>query len=87
MTTVERDRALIDALGGAARVAVLLGIDKNGGVQRVHNWKTRGIPPSIKVSRPDLFLPHLTAARVADPTWPHPEGRPTIDVAAPVEAK
>ena len=27
-----------------------------GGVQRVHNWKTRGIPPRVKLERPDLFL-------------------------------
>lgn len=83
MTTVDQDRALIAALGGAARVAALLGIDKNGGVQRVHNWKTRGIPASVKVARPDLFMPHL--AHLSDPTWPHPGGRPTIDVAAPVK--
>lgn len=67
MATVDQDRALIADLGGAARVAELLGIDKSGGAQRVHNWKTRGIPPAIKVARPDLFMPHLSAARIADP--------------------
>lgn len=27
--------------------------------------------------------PDVRWARVPDPEWPHPEGRPTIDVAAP----
>jgi hypothetical protein len=51
------DSALIVRLGGAAAVADMLGYDKaKGGVQRVHNWMTRGIPPRVKVERPDLFL-------------------------------
>lgn len=46
----------------------MLGFDKDGGVQRVHNWLTRGIPPAIKVSRPDLFMPELAATTAeADP--------------------
>lgn len=49
------DAQLIDDLGGATKVAELLGYDK-GGVQRVHNWRTRGIPPKVKLERPDLFL-------------------------------
>ena len=55
MSTIERDRALIAALGGAAKVAALLGFT-NGGVQRVHNWTTRGIPAAVKVARPELFM-------------------------------
>jgi hypothetical protein len=54
--TVARDGQLIDRLGGPAKVAELLGINKAGGVQRVHNWRTRGIPPAMKLQRPDLFL-------------------------------
>lgn len=27
--------------------------------------------------------PDVTWARIPDPTWPHPEGRPCIDVAGP----
>lgn len=51
------DRELIDRLGGPAKVAELLGFDKTkGGVQRVHNWKERGIPPAIKLAHPDIFL-------------------------------
>lgn len=41
------------------KVAELLGYAKDGGVQRVQNWKTRGIPPAVKLERPDLFLPHF----------------------------
>jgi hypothetical protein len=50
------DAELIAQLGGPAKVAELLGLGK-GGVQRVHNWTTRGIPAAVKLSRPDLF-PH-----------------------------
>ena len=49
------DKELIDALGGATKVAALLGYGKGQGVQRVHNWRTRGIPPRVKLERPDLF--------------------------------
>lgn len=50
------DGALIDSLGGAAKVAEILGLDKNGGVQRVHNWKSRGIPAQVKLDHPELFI-------------------------------
>lgn len=59
MDQIERDRQVIKDLGGPAKVAELLGLAKNGGVQRVQNWTTRGIPPSVKVERPDLFMPEL----------------------------
>lgn len=50
------DKTLIAELGGAARVAELLGLDKKrGGTQRVHNWLSRGIPARVKLERPDLF--------------------------------
>ena len=54
------DRQTIARLGGPTKLAELLGYDKSkGGVQRVQNWTTRGIPPSVKVERPDLFMPDL----------------------------
>ena len=56
------DVQLIEHLGGCAKVAELLGIDKDGGTQRVFNWLTRGIPARVKLERPDLFLPHLKPA-------------------------
>ena len=55
------DKLLIKALGGPAKVAELLGYDKDGGVQRVHNWVTRGIPSRVKVARPDLFMQQAPA--------------------------
>lgn len=54
---MEDDAQLIKDLGGPTKVAELLGYDKAaGGVQRVQNWLTRGIPPKVKLERPDLFL-------------------------------
>lgn len=49
------DSKLIDHLGGPAKVARLLGYSNAGGVQRVQNWKSRGIPPKVRLERPDLF--------------------------------
>lgn len=54
--SIAMDRELIDRLGGPAKVAELLGFDKKGGVQRVHNWKERGIPPAVKLAYPEIFL-------------------------------
>jgi hypothetical protein len=63
---MKSDAALIDALGGPAKVAELLGYDKQrGGVQRVHNWLGRGIPPRVKLERPDLFPNPAERVRVA----------------------
>lgn len=53
---MKTDGEIIDGLGGPAKVAELLGYDKHNGTQRVHNWITRGIPPKVKLERPDLFL-------------------------------
>jgi hypothetical protein len=50
------DKELIAQLGGPAKVAELLGYDKHGGVQRVHNWIARGIPASVKVEFPHIFM-------------------------------
>jgi hypothetical protein len=50
------DSELIEHLGGPAKVCDLLGYEKEGGVQRVHNWILRGIPAKVKVERPDLFM-------------------------------
>lgn len=56
-TTTSPDAQLIADLGGATKVAQLLGYDKaQGGVQRVHNWITRGIPAAVKLEHPHLFL-------------------------------
>lgn len=63
------DQKLIEALGGPAKVAELLGLQKYGGVQRVQNWTVRGIPYKVKVEHPQIFMPELAAssAQVAQP--------------------
>ena len=65
MTDIE----LIKVLGGPTKVAELLGYDKsNGGVQRVQNWLTRGIPAQVKLDNQLLFLnAQREAARKAEP--------------------
>jgi hypothetical protein len=51
------DKQLILYLGGPSKLCARLGYDKaTGGVQRVANWMTRGIPSKVKVDHPDLFL-------------------------------
>lgn len=58
------DKKLIEELGGPTKLCELLGYEKHGGVQRVQNWLARGIPPKVKLERPDLFL--RAAARPDD---------------------
>lgn len=60
-----KDKDLIISHGGPTKLARLLGLDtKRGGVQRVQNWMTRGIPASVKLEWPDLFL-HFSDKRKA----------------------
>lgn len=44
----------ITELGGPIKVAARLGWTKPGSVQRVQNWKFRGIPASVKLQHPFL---------------------------------
>jgi len=79
---------LIDELGGPAAVARMLNIKPPS----VIGWKGR-IP---KERCPDLeratdgahtvesMRDDVVWRRIPDPDWPHPGGRPCIDVAAPV---
>lgn len=67
MSTIT-DSELIDRLGGAAKLAAKLGYDPNsGGVQRVHNWKSRGIPPRVRLEHPDVFAPSVDAVAAPEP--------------------
>lgn len=59
------DSNLIDELGGPTKVARLLGYAEQGGVQRVQNWKTRGIPARVKLAHPDLFQLHSSPSLTA----------------------
>lgn len=54
MTTMN-DADLIDALGGPTALAGRLGYTDPGGVQRVSNWKRRGIPPRVRLEHQPLF--------------------------------
>lgn len=61
------DSQLIDDLGGPAQLAERLGYSaKAGGIQRVHNWRRRGIPAAVKLQHPDLFLLDLHATSAAE---------------------
>lgn len=54
---IQADKELIEHLGGPTKVCELLRYDKSkGGVQRVQNWITRGIPPRVKVEHPSIFM-------------------------------
>lgn len=58
---IDADVALIEELGGAAALARALDAKANDpddryDVQRVSNWKTRGIPAEVRLKFPDLFL-------------------------------
>jgi len=47
------DTQLIRRFGGATKLAARLGFSiKSGGVQRVQNWKKRGIPASVERDNP-----------------------------------
>jgi hypothetical protein len=50
---LQLDKELIVQLGGATILAKRLGFNSK---QRVHNWLTRGIPPSVKLAYPKIFL-------------------------------
>ena len=64
------DTELIAHYGGPAKLARLLGFPEQGGVQRIQNWTTRGIPPAVKVQFPEIFLnaPTPPARGEAKPT-------------------
>ena len=83
---------LIDNLGGTSAVARMAGVKPS----TAHAYRYRSIPPercpaieratqgahTVEALRPDV-----TWSRIADPTWPHPAGRPVIDVARPVAVR
>lgn len=54
-TELHPDAGLIDSLGGPSALAKRLGFDKPGSVQRIQNWKYRGIPEVIRLRRTDVF--------------------------------
>lgn len=51
--SIQNDKEIILRLGGSTKVAELLGFKSK---QRVQNWMVRGIPATIKLKYPHLFL-------------------------------
>jgi len=50
----------------------------------VSQWRTNGVPPARMKAVRDFTAGAVTLDdMLPDPAWPHPEGRPAIDVAAP----
>ena len=87
MPYIDRMSTLIDDMGGPAAVARMLGIKPPS----VIGWKGR-VPkercPDIERGTNGRYTVEqlrddVSWQRVPDPAWPHPEGRPCIDVAAP----
>jgi hypothetical protein len=50
------DAALIDALGGTTHLARALGMNPQGGRQRINYWRIRGVPAAVKLEFPHVFL-------------------------------
>lgn len=82
---------MIDQLGGPTAVARMVGCR----VPSVIEWRKRGIPadrcPAIERATSgavtvEVLRPDAAWSRIPDPAWPHPAGRPVIDVARPVVA-
>lgn len=80
---------LIDNLGGTSAVARMAGVS----APTAHGYRVRGIPaeraPAIERATlgawpVERIRPDAPWHRVPDPTWPHPAGRPVIDVARTV---
>lgn len=50
----------------------------------VSQWRTNGVPPARMKAVRDFTGGAVTLDEMLpDPAWPHPGGRPCIDVAAP----
>jgi len=78
--------SMIDQLGGPTAVARMVGCR----VPSVIEWRKRGIPadrcPAIERATSgavtvEALRPDVAWSRIPDPSWPHPAGRPVIDVA------
>lgn len=53
--TLHPDHQVIEKLGGSTVLAARLWPDKPFGVQRVQNWRWRGIPALVRLEHPDVF--------------------------------
>ncbi|WP_404299813.1 hypothetical protein [Alicycliphilus denitrificans] len=50
------DAELIEKHGGPSKLAKKMALTEKWAVQRIHNWKKRGIPARVKLAYADLFL-------------------------------
>ena len=82
---------VIDQLGGPSAVARIVGVK----APSVIEWRKRGIPadrcPAIERATAgavpcETLRPDVRWSRIPDSGWPHPAGRPVIDVARPALA-
>lgn len=80
--------ALIDQLGGVSAVARMTHVS----APTAHSYRKRGIPaercPAIERATQgavavETLRSDVQWSRIPDPAWPHPAGRPVIDVARP----
>ncbi|WP_369916507.1 hypothetical protein AB8810_10980 [Xanthomonas sp. NCPPB 3005] len=79
-TKLHKDAELINRLGGPAKIARRLSFEMPQGTRRVQNWKYRGIPPFLRVTRVDVFGPF-------SPAGSEPQGEdPDADRIIPIEA-
>lgn len=54
--TPKQSARLIDSVGGSRAFAERLGLPSNDGyLQRLHNWKKRGIPAQVLLDHYDLI--------------------------------
>lgn len=69
------DAELIDKAGGPTRLAALLGLNKRGSVQRVSNWRARGIPPRVRLDHARVFEELAQIGTEGAPAVPAEEAR------------
>ena len=50
------DAELIEKHGGPTKLAKKMALPEKWAAQRIHNWKTRGIPARVKLAYANLFL-------------------------------
>lgn len=62
------DAEIIDHYGGPARLAEKLGWAESRAIQRIHNWRSRGIPAAVKIKHADLFLKGVDVDAATAPT-------------------
>ena len=69
--------------GRMTAMAEHMGVNKTA----VWGWKVHGVPAARMRAVRDFTGGEVTLEdMVPDPAWPHPAGRPVIDVARPVAA-